>query len=147
MNLGILTILWVNISKLVKGIKEIKEKENIENKIINSQPLSVQESYKLMEYLVSTYFAEWRIYNINPSSENYMTEDNQKDAIKYCIRRIMENMTDTVRSQLSIAFTMDTREDMIKSILNTAKLHIIEYSVRQNNYTIDNKHIPNVDTF
>ena len=131
----------------MNDLRLVKENEISNNKTINNRSASVQDSYKLMEYLVSTYFAEWRIYNIDPSSENYMTEANQKDAITYCIKRIMENMTDTVQAQLSIAFDMNDRDKMIKSILDVAKLHIIEYSVRQNNYTIDNKHIPNIDTF
>lgn len=136
-----------NLRKSINDLRLVKENEISNNKTINNRNVSVQDSYKLMEYLVSTYFAEWRIYNIDPGSENYMTEANQKDAITYCIKRIMENMTDTVQAQLSIAFDMTDRDKMIKSILDVAKLHIIEYSVRQNNYTIDNKHIPNIDTF
>ena len=136
-----------NLRKSINDLRLVKENEISNNKTINNRNVSVQDSYKLMEYLVSTYFAEWRIYNIDPGSENYMTEADQKDAITYCIKRIMENMTDTVQAQLSIAFDMTDRDKMIKSILDVAKLHIIEYSVRQNNYTIDNKHIPNIDTF
>lgn len=136
-----------NLRKSINDLRLVKENEISNNKTINNRNVSVQDSYKLMEYLVSTYFAEWRIYNIDPGSENYMTETNQKDAITYCIKRIMENMTDTVQAQLSIAFDMNDRDKMIKSILDVAKLHIIEYSVRQNNYTVDNKHIPNINAF
>ena len=81
LNLGTLMILIYRISSLLRDIKELRNTEIIESKLLHSQNLSVQESHKLMEYLVSTYFAEWRIYNVDPDSENYMTEASQKNAM------------------------------------------------------------------
>ena len=52
-----------------------------------------------MGELITEYLAEWQVYNINTSTENYMGPNEQKEAIEYIIKKMMINMTDTTRQQ------------------------------------------------
>ena len=90
---------------------------------------------------------EWQIYNMDPSSDNYITEAKMQDAIEYIIKKIILEMTPTARDILSVGFPMETESNMIESIKNCAKLIVLNYSIKQN--TIDQTpHIlPNINAF
>ena len=118
--------------------KEIEDKEQLFN-------VSVQESRELLEYLVKNAMYEWIVYNINPSTENYMAKNEQEDCIKYIIQKIMENLTPTIAAQLAIGYPFDTEEEKIKTIMNRAKLVVLDYSIKQNTQTNNSNNIPNIN--
>ena len=74
--------------------KEIEDKEQLFN-------VSVQESRELLEYLVKSAMYEWIVYNINPSTENYMAKNEQEDCIKYIIQKINGESYSSNRSSTS----------------------------------------------
>lgn len=99
-----------------------------------------------MGELITEYLAEWQVYNINTSTENYMGPNEQKEAIEYIIKKMMLNMTDTTRQQLGIGYPAETDEQLIKSIMEKAKIVVLNYSVKQNSVSVDNN-IPNIHAF
>lgn len=92
----------------------------------------MQDSKNLMSSLISEKLAEWQIYNVNPESENYMNSAAQREAMEYITKHIISEMTPVKQYQLSIAYNMDTQEDQIKSILNEAKLAVLNHAITQN---------------
>ena len=118
--------------------KEIEDKEQLFN-------VSVQESRELLEYIVKSAMYEWIVYNINPSTENYMAKNEQEDCIKYIIQKIMENLTPAIEAQLAVGYPFDTEEEKIKTIMNRAKLVVLDYSIKQNTQTNNSNNIPNIN--
>ena len=118
--------------------KEIEDKEQLFS-------VSVQESRELLEYLVKNAMYEWVVYNINPSTENYMAKNEQEDCIKYIIQKIMENLTPVIEAQLAVGYPFDTEEEKIKTIMNRAKLVVLDYSIKQNTQTNNSNNIPNIN--
>ena len=85
-----------------------------------------------MEYLVNQALMEWQIYNIDPSDENYMNEEDISKAIEYIMKKIMLEMTDSIKLKISVGYPFETEEEMLESIKNRAKLEVLNYSIRQN---------------
>lgn len=103
------------------------------DKSILKHNYSVKSSRELLEYLVEQKLMDWRIYNVNPSSDNYITEEDMKTCIEYIIKKIMLEMTPTIKDVLSVGYPMETETDMIESIKNRAKIAVLNYSIQQNN--------------
>ena len=101
-----------------------------------------------MDYLVKQSLMEWQIYNIDPSSENYMNEQNMEAAIQYIMKKLMLEMTDIIKLKLSVGYPFETEEKMLESIKNRAKLEVLNYSIQQNSDS-DNANIglKNINTF
>lgn len=101
-----------------------------------------------MEYLVNQALVEWQIYNIDPSDDNYMNEEDMSRAIEYIMKKIMLEMTDSIKLKISVGYPFETEEEMLETIKNRAKLDVLNYSIRQNS-DIDNTNIglKNINTF
>ncbi len=101
-----------------------------------------------MEYLVQQALLEWQVYNIDPETENYMNEQNIEYAIQYIMKKIMLEMTDSIKLKLSIGYPFNTEEEMLESIKNRAKLEVLNYSIQQNG-DADNANLGlrNINTF
>ena len=50
---------------------------------------TVKTSRDLLDYMVVQKLVEWQIYNMDPSSDNYITEAKMQDAIEYIIKKII----------------------------------------------------------
>ena len=101
-----------------------------------------------MEYLVNQALVEWQIYNVNPSTQNYMAEKEMNDAIYYIIKKIILELTDASLEKLSVGYPMDTEEHRIESIKNKAKLVVLNYTIKQNEpKENDIENLPNINTF
>ena len=101
-----------------------------------------------MDYLVKQSLMEWQIYNIDPSDDNYMNEEDMSRAIEYIMKKIMLEMTDSIKLKISVGYPFETEEEMLETIKNRAKLDVLNYSIRQNS-DIDNTNIglKNINTF
>lgn len=108
---------------------------------------TVKASRDLLDYLVVQKLVEWQIYNMDPSSENYITEAKMQDAIEYIIKKIILEMTPTARDILSVGFPMETESNMIESIKNCAKLIVLNYSIKQNTADQTAHMLPNINAF
>ena len=100
-----------------------------------------------MEWLVNEKLIEWQVYNVDPSSENYITEEGMKDCIEYIIKKIMIEMTPVQLDVLSVGYPMDDDDKMIESIKNRAKIAVLNYSVKQNMPKESNEVISNINAF
>lgn len=101
-----------------------------------------------MEYLVQQALLEWQVYNIDPETENYMNEQNIEYAIQYIMKKIIMEMTDSIKLRLSIGYPFETDEEMLESIKNRAKLEVLNYSIRQNGDADSaNLGLRNINTF
>jgi radical SAM superfamily enzyme YgiQ (UPF0313 family) len=100
-----------------------------------------------MEYLVNQALMEWQIYNLNPSTENFMASKEMEDAISYIIKKIMLELTETSRAMLSVGYPMETEEQQIESIKNRAKIAVLHYAINQNSENEEDRAIPNINTF
>ena len=100
-----------------------------------------------MEYLVQEALAEWQIYNIDASDDNYMTEGDMKDSIEYIIKKICLQMTDNIRDILSVGFPMGTEEEIIESIKNKAKIVVLNYTIQQNKPQEHYEVLQNINAF
>ena len=108
---------------------------------------SVKDSREFLEYLVSQKLAEWQVYNVDPSSDNYISEEGMKSCIEYIIKRVVLEMTPVARDVLSVGYPMDTEEDMIESIKNCAKISVLNYSIKQNQPVEHDDMLKNIKTF
>ena len=131
--------------KIIASISQIIRSRDI---FIQKNNYSVKDSRELMEYLVNQALLEWQIYNIDPSDDNYMNEEDMNKAIEYIMKKIMVNMTDIIKLRLSVGYPFDTEEEMLESIKNRAKLEVLNYSIRQNG-DVDNANLGlrNINTF
>ena len=55
----------------------------------------------------------------------------------------MENLTPAIEIQIAIGYPFTTEEEKIKTIMNRAKLVVLNYSIKQN--TQSNNNIPNIN--
>lgn len=108
---------------------------------------SVKESRELLDYLVNQKLAEWQIYNVDPSSDNYMSEGKMNECIVYIIKRIMLELTPVMKDNLSVGYPMETEDQQIESIKNVAKLAVLNYSVHQNQPQEHDKAVTNINAF
>ena len=98
-----------------------------------------------MNDLVQEYLDRWIVYHPDPSKDNYVTGKQQEEMIIYIMKSITTNMTDTIRDQLSIAFKVDTDDELLVSIKEIAKLAVLAYTVKQNAVSASN--VPNINLF
>lgn len=142
-------VISTMISIIYHKIKEkisIKDIIGIKEEYALKKDISVQESRALMEYLVNEALMEWQVYNVDPSTDNYMSEENISASIQYIIKKIMLEMTPTCRVRLSVGYPMQDEMHMIESIKNKAKLVVLNYTIKQNNNDL-NTDIPNINAF
>ena len=99
----------------------------------------------MLEYLVNQKIAEWQIYNVDPSSDNYMSEENMKSCIEYIIKNII--LTPTQKMILSVGYPMETEDERIESIKNCAKLAVLNYSIKQNQTLEHDEVLKNINAF
>lgn len=137
----------MNITHFLKTMETISQNKLASEKMAIKHRYTVKTSRDLLDYMVVQKLVEWQIYNMDPSSDNYITEAKMQDAIEYIIKKIILEMTPTARDILSVGFPMETESNMIESIKNCAKLIVLNYSIKQN--TIDQTpHIlPNINAF
>lgn len=100
-----------------------------------------------MEWLVSQALLEWQVYNMNPNTENYMSEKDMQTSIEYIIKKIMIEMTPDIKERLGIGYPMDTEEHQITSIQNRAKLVVLNYAIKQNTPKNEGESIKNINAF
>ena len=108
---------------------------------------SVKDSRELLEYLVDQKLNEWQIYNVDPDSENYMTEASMQECIEYIIKKVILELTPVMIDQLSVGYPMENNEQTIESIKNVAKIAVLSYSVKQNSAIEHEDVVKNIKTF
>jgi hypothetical protein len=130
MSLGV--ILHFNLNRFLDLLeKRINDKKEDEYNALLAT-VNVEKSRELMDSLVKVKLIEWQVYNSNPKTENYMSQNEIDDAIKYIIKRLCMEMTPALKLQLGFGYPMDTLESMVESIKNRAMLIVLEYSIQQN---------------
>lgn len=130
MSLGV--ILHFNLNRFLNLLeKRINDKKEDEYNALLATA-NVEKSRELMDSLVKVKLIEWQVYNSNPKTENYMSQNEIDDAIKYIIKRLCMEMTPALKLQLGFGYPMDTLESMVESIKNRAMLIVLEYSIQQN---------------
>lgn len=141
-------IVFIKLTYYQKTIKSISEIIRDRDIFIQKSNYSIKDSRDLMDYLVNQALLEWQIYNIDPNSENYMNEQNIENSIQYIMKKIMLEMTDSIKLRLSVGYPFETEEEMLESIKNRAKLEVLNYSIKQNG-DIDNANfgLRNINTF
>lgn len=146
--MGMLIVIFMKLIQLPKILNQISGIIKDRDRFIQKNNYSVQDSRALMEYLVQQALLEWQVYNIDPETENYMNEQNIEYAIQYIMKKIMLEMTDSIKLKLSIGYPFNTEEEMLESIKNRAKLEVLNYSIQQNG-DADNANLGlrNINTF
>ena len=130
MSLGV--ILHFNLNRFLDLLeKRINDKKEDEYNALLATA-NVEKSRELMDSLVKVKLIEWQVYNSNPKTENYMSQNEIDDAIKYIIKRLCMEMTPALKLQLGFGYPMDSLESMVESIKNRAMLIVLEYSIQQN---------------
>lgn len=130
MSLGV--ILHFNLNRFLDLLeKRINDKKEDEYNALLAT-VNVEKSRELMDSLVKVKLIEWQVYNSNPKTENYMSQNEIDDAIKYIIKRLCMEMTPALKLQLGFGYPMDSLESMVESIKNRAMLIVLEYSIQQN---------------
>ena len=108
---------------------------------------SVKDSRELLDYLINQKLAEWQIYNVDPSSDNYINEEDMKSCIEYIIKNIILEMTPVMNDILSVGYPMETEEEKIESIKNCAKIAVLNYTIKQNQPSEHEDVIKNINAF
>lgn len=130
MSLGV--ILRFNLNRFLDLLeKRINDKKEDEYNALLATA-NVEKSRELMDSLVKVKLIEWQVYNSNPKTENYMSQNEIDDAIKYIIKRLCMEMTPALKLQLGFGYPMDSLDSMVESIKNRAMLIVLEYSIQQN---------------
>lgn len=130
MSLGV--ILHFNLNRFLDLLeKRINDKKEDEYSALLATA-NVEKSRELMDSLVKVKLIEWQVYNSNPKTENYMSQNEIDDAIKYIIKRLCMEMTPALKLQLGFGYPMDSLDSMVESIKNRAMLIVLEYSIQQN---------------
>ena len=130
MSLGV--ILHFNLNRFLDLLeKRINDKKEDEYNALLATA-NVEKSRELMDSLVKVKLIEWQVYNSNPKTENYMSQNEIDDAIKYIIKRLCMEMTPALKLQLGFGYPMDSLDSMVESIKNRAMLIVLEYSIQQN---------------
>ena len=101
----------------------------------------------MLEYLINQKLAEWQIYNLNPDTENYMSQNNMASCIEYIIKGIIQEMTPAQKIVLSVGYPMETEAEQIESIKNKAKFVVLNYSIEQNTPKEQGEALKNINTF
>lgn len=132
-------ILYNRLGVLFKIIEERNTKKiNIENDNI-LKSVDILKSRELMDTLVKNKLIEWQVYNINVETENYMSQKEIDNAVVYIIKNICYEMTPALKLQLGFGYPMDDMDSMVESIKKRAMLIVLEYSVKQNEVSTDNR--------
>ena len=102
MVMALITILNMSLTRLSNKIGNYLDKKMEQDLYTLKHNYSVKDSRELLEYLVNQKIAEWQIYNVDPSSDNYMSEENMKSCIEYIIKNPGLKQTD-VKTQLNVS--------------------------------------------
>ena len=130
--MGLLITININFPHILDIYKSRSENRTRIELFIARANCSVTNSRELLDQIIKDKLTEWQIYNLDTTSENYMNSSQIDSCIKYIIKKICNEMTPTLKDQLSIGYPMDTMEDMVESIKNRAKLIVLNYSIKQN---------------
>ena len=132
-------ILYNRLGVLFKIIEERNAKKtSIENDNI-LKSVDILKARELMDTNVKNKLIEWRVYNINVETENYMSQKEIDNAVVYIIKNICYEMTPALKLQLGFGYPMDDMDSMVESIKKRAMLIVLEYSVKQNEVSTDNR--------
>ena len=146
--MGTSIVILTRLTPLIQAMTNHLESKKQSEEFTLKMNYSVKDSRDLMDYLVSQALMEWQIYNINPSTENYMAEKEIDEAMKYIIKKVMMEMTEISRLRLSVGYPMETEEQQIESIKNKAKLVVLNYAVNQNSDNEEDRiPIKNINAF
>lgn len=121
--------------------------DNNFKKVILKHKYSVKDSRELLDYMVDQKLAEWQVYHIDTSSDNYITEDGMKNCIEYIIKKVIEELTETSILVLSVGYPMETEAQQIESIKNRAKLAVLHYAIQQNTPKESGEVLKNINSF
>ena len=144
---AVIVTLSLSLIRLLKTVLRISEIRQESDKFSLQGKYTVKESRDLLEYLINQKLAEWQIYNLNPDTENYMSQDNMSNCIGYIIKGIIQEMTPTQKLILSIGYPMETEAEQIESIKNKAKFVVLNYSIEQNTPKEQGEALKNINTF
>lgn len=92
----------------------------------------MKRSKELLETIVEEMIVLWSLYNITTEEESVMTSNKVMDATIWVTDRIVRNMTPALIDQLSIYYKCDTTDDIINSVKDVVKIHIVNYAAAQN---------------
>lgn len=136
-------LIWYILYNRGAMLFEILEKRNNQRSDIETGELlknvDILKSRELMDALVKNKLIEWQIYNSNPKTENYMGQKEIDSAIEYIIRGVCYEMTPALKLQLGFGYPMDDKDSMVESIKKRAMLIVLEYSIKQNTVSTDNR--------
>ena len=90
---------------------------------------------------------EWQIYNLDPSTDNYMKDQSIEESIIYVTKKVITELTPTSTAILSIGYPMETEEEIIESVKNRAKLAVLNYAVKQNSDEQNTEQLANINAF
>lgn len=144
---AIIVTLSLSLTRLLKTLLRISEIRQESDKFSLQTKYTVKESRDLLEYLINQKLAEWQIYNLNPETENYMSQNSMDNCIVYIIKGIINEMTPTQKMILSVGYPMETEAEQIESIKNKAKFVVLNYSIDQNTPKEQGESLKNINTF
>lgn len=90
----------------------------------------------LIDQMIQESLDKYIIYN--PSIiDTYINDDVQNDMLKYIIKDVINNMSDSIRELLAMVYRFKTDKDLIIIINEKAKLAVIKHAFEQNSVVDD----------
>jgi len=104
----------------------------------------VDKSKQLLEDMIEESIVEWSLYNVKSQAESVIGIDRQRECLSWVIHNVYINSTPAIMDKIRIAYPANDTDTYIKSIEKVAKIHVLQYALKQNTADISNGN-PNIN--
>lgn len=104
----------------------------------------VNKSRELLENMIEDSIVEWSLYNVKSQAESVIGIDRQRECLAWVIQNVYTNSTPAIMDKIRIAYPANDTDTYIQSIEKVAKIHVLQYALKQNTADISDGN-PNVN--
>lgn len=139
--------------KCVKGIKygfklllklemDLRRKLDLKEYEIQTG-LDVIKSRKLLDQMIADALLEWSIWNVRTEREGFINSKKQKECLAWVIERVIRDASPSMIKQMGIGHSITSQQELVDVVTRVAKIHVIDYTVKQNTKDMSDN-IPNI---
>lgn len=92
----------------------------------------IDKSKQLLEDMIEESIVEWSLYNVKSQAESIIGIDRQRECLAWVIQNVYKNSTPAIMDKIRIAYPATDADTYIQSIEKIAKIHVLQYTLKQN---------------
>lgn len=121
--------LIVSIFIFISRSKDRRDKLQLEQLRLNFEYKPSEDDFTIIDNLIETNLAEYRILKLEHVEKLYINEDIQKKIFEYVLRKVMYQLSPLYIQRLSYIYNKDRLDEIIAQKIN---MHILNYTIEVN---------------